>query len=164
MAAPQRILVIGIPGAGKSTLAGELAEKYQLPLIRMDQLFWKNDQETIGTEALVEKMSEVVAGPRWVIDGNYSSSLGMRLERADTVIWLKVSRARSIWRVLKRYLRNHGTANPHGNPDLLDVEFIKFIWDFPKENYSQMEALLTNYQQQVRVIKATSVKEALEKM
>lgn len=164
MAQPQRILVIGIPGSGKSTLAGELADKYQLPLVRMDQLFWKNDHETISGEELLEKLKPLLKEPKWVMDGNYSSNLELRLQRADTVIWLKVSRFRSIWRVLKRYRQNRGKTNPHGNPDLLDWDFIKFIWAFPKNNYAKIEGLLDKYQHQVRVIKAGSGREVLEKL
>lgn len=36
----QRVLIVGSPGAGKSTLAKKLAARTGLPLIHLDDLYW----------------------------------------------------------------------------------------------------------------------------
>ncbi|MFI6132271.1 hypothetical protein [Micromonospora sp. NPDC051141] len=37
----RRILVVGSSGAGKSTVAGELARRLDLPLIHLDRHYWR---------------------------------------------------------------------------------------------------------------------------
>ena len=43
----ERILVIGSPGSGKSTFSRALAQRKQLPLVYLDQLFWNADRTTV---------------------------------------------------------------------------------------------------------------------
>jgi len=37
----ERVLIIGSPGAGKSTLATEVASRTGLPLVHLDQAYWR---------------------------------------------------------------------------------------------------------------------------
>lgn len=79
---------IGSPGAGKSTLAAEVARRTGLPLVHLDRLYWRAGWVESDKAEFVERVRETVAAPRWVIDGNYGGTLPIRLERADTVLWL----------------------------------------------------------------------------
>lgn len=124
-----RILIIGSPGSGKSTLA------YQLPLYHIDQIQWLNNKDIITFEELKQKLEYIVVKDEWIIDGNYSSTLSMRLKYATTVIWVKEPRVKCIYRVIKRYIYSLlKKENIGGNPKTLSFEFIKYIWDFPKNN------------------------------
>lgn len=87
-----RILIIGSPGSGKSTLAMRIQQNYKIPLYHIDNIQWLNDKETVTLEFLHAQLKEIVATPSWIIDGHYSNTLLMRLERATTVIWIKESR------------------------------------------------------------------------
>ena len=81
----QRVLVIGAGGAGKSTFAARLSRKYGLPLIHLDALYWQPGWVEPGKAEWLERVAQVVAQDRWVMDGNYGGSLDLRLPRADTI-------------------------------------------------------------------------------
>ena len=94
-----RVLVDGMMGAGKSTFARALAARTGLPVIHLDILYWKPGWVRPSDEEWRERQCALVAGSAWIIDGNYNETLPLRLERAETVVfldtpwWLCASRA-----------------------------------------------------------------------
>ena len=62
-----------------------------LPYWEMDALFWKPGWRESSDDELFAKVREVTAGPRWVLDGNYSRTLGIKWARVQLVIWLDPS-------------------------------------------------------------------------
>ena len=84
----RRVLVIGCPGAGKSTFARWLRDRTGLPLHYLDQLWHKPDRTTVTRGAFDTALDEVLAGERWIIDGNYGRTLERRLVACDTVFLL----------------------------------------------------------------------------
>lgn len=84
----KKVLIIGCPGGGKSSFARELHRRISLPLCHLDMLFWNADKTTVSRETLCERVREVLRGDEWIIDGNYSATLPMRLEACDTVFFL----------------------------------------------------------------------------
>lgn len=159
----QRILVLGSPGSGKSTLTKKIAEKRQLSIISLDGLFWLDDENTITIEELKTKLVPLLAQERWIMDGNFASILPLRLERSDLVIYLQVPRLIAMYRVIKRYLRYHGKANPSGNPDRLDMEFLRYIWDFPKTQAKLVEQALATHPE-ITLIKARHSREVFQQL
>lgn len=51
----KRIMVIGSPGAGKSTFTRKLQPKINLPIVYLDRLFWKADKTTASPEEFTQK-------------------------------------------------------------------------------------------------------------
>lgn len=130
----ERILVIGCCGAGKSTLATELAERTGLPLVHLDKLYWRPNWQPVTAEEFDARLAEVLTGEKWILDGNFNRTLETRLERCDTVIWLDFPRYLCVWGVLSRVLRNYGKTRPDmgdGCPERLDPAFLKYVWQFP---------------------------------
>ena len=84
----RRVVVTGIAGSGKSTLSLELAAKTGLPVVNLDVHFWKPGWVAPSETEWREKQSGVLAGNAWIAEGNYHETLDLRLERADTVVFL----------------------------------------------------------------------------
>lgn len=144
----QRILIIGCSGAGKSTLARKLGEKTGLPILHLDALFWKPGWVESERREFDAKVLAELEKPAWIIDGNYARTLPMRLEKCDTVIYLDFPALLCIFGVLKRVITTLGTVRPdmpEGCPERFDWEFLKWVWNFNRNNrektYAQLEKL-----------------------
>ncbi len=133
----ERILIIGCSCAGKSTLARALSEQLALPVIHLDQLWWKSGWEHVTREEFDKKLEAVLEESRWIIDGNYSRTIDKRLPKCDTIIYLDFSRWACLWGMMQRVLGSYGRVRPDmapGCPERIDWEFIKFVWNFSKNN------------------------------
>ena len=141
----ERIMIIGCGGAGKSTLARQLGAKLNLPVVHLDKLFWRPGWEQISREEFDRHHREALAQEKWIIDGNYDRTMGERAKYCDTIIYLDFSRAACLMGVAKRVLTSYGRVRPdmaEGCPERFDLEFIKWIWDFNKNNREKTYRLL----------------------
>jgi energy-coupling factor transporter ATP-binding protein EcfA2 len=100
----QRILVLGRTGAGKTTLARELAAAVDVPHVELDALYFGPNFSTASLPMLRDRTSAALAGDRWVADGNKRAVRDLIWPRADTVIWLDYPLVVSLWRLGKRAL------------------------------------------------------------
>lgn len=143
-----RVLVIGSPGAGKSTLAAQLAAALGLPLVHLDQLFWSAGWEMRTEGEFAGLVREAIGRERWVIDGNYASNLRERMARADTVIYLDPPTRLCLWRVLKRIASGYGKVRPDmaaGCPERFDFEFLRYVASFRSKVRPLVEAILREF-------------------
>ena len=98
----KRILVIGCPGAGKTYFSKKLGKVLSLPVIHMDNLYWREDKSTVSREELIEKLLPYLKQDEWIIDGNYHHTLEVRLPYATDVFMLDMSRKECIQGILER--------------------------------------------------------------
>lgn len=127
----QRVMIIGQPGSGKSTLACKMAALTYLPVEHMDHIHWESgwiERDRAAKTALIE---QEIAHPRWIFEGNHSTTMEARLARADTLIWLDLPLLLRFWRVAKRSLTWLGRQRadlPPGCPEQISAEFFGYIW------------------------------------
>lgn len=84
----KRVLVIGSPGAGKSTFARALRDITGLPLYYLDMINHRPDGTNVPREEFDSQLSVILEKDRWIIDGNYQRTLRVRLKRCDSVFLL----------------------------------------------------------------------------
>jgi len=100
-----RIVVIGVTGSGKTTLAGQLSHRLDLPHIELDALHWEENWTPVPKNRFRQKVQAALAGEYWVVDGNYSKVRDLIWPRAQTLIWLDYSLSFILWRQISRGLR-----------------------------------------------------------
>ena len=123
-----KIIVIGCPGSGKSRLSRKLRCKLEIPLWHLDMLYWNSDRTTVEKKAFLERLSAVLEKDKWIVDGNYMSTMEQRLEKCDTVIFLDFSVDDCILGVKERM------GKPRDDMPWIEIEedreFIEFIKSF----------------------------------
>lgn len=132
----QRIALIGSGGSGKSTLARKLGSKLNIEVYHLDALFWKPNWQPTPKEEQKRIQMNLVEKEEWVIDGNYNGTMDIRLNAADTVIFLDFNRMLCTYRVLKRIIQYRDGKRPDmakGLKERFDFNFVKWVWNYPKK-------------------------------
>lgn len=143
----KRILIIGSSGAGKSTLAKQLAMRTKLPLIHLDQLYWQPGWQKTERDVFREKLLNELQKDCWIIDGNFDSTLELRSQYAELVIFLNYPTMISFSRAIKRSIIHKGKTREDmaiGCPEKFDWEFAKWIWRYNVDVLPKVLKFLTN--------------------
>ena len=141
----ERIIIIGCGGAGKSTLARKLGEVLDLPVVHLDKLFWKPGWVETSHEEFDALLAQELAKDQWIMDGNFNRTMPERMKRCDTIIYLDFSRCACLLGVLKRVITTYGKVRPdmgEGCPERIDLEFLKWVWNFNKNKRESYYKLL----------------------
>lgn len=147
-----RVLVIGPCGAGKSTLATILARKLALPVFHMDQLNWRPGWVESSKDEIRERLGNIVATDRWLIDGTYGGTLTERLVRADTVVYLDYPIRLCVTRLLRRIWTYRGKTRPDMTedcPERFDLGFLFYLMRWNSGPRLRMEAKLTGHEDKI---------------
>lgn len=132
----RRVLVIGSAGAGKSNFAARLAARTRLPLVHLDALYWRPGWTEPPRDEWDATLERLLAGERWILDGNYGRTLERRLAACDTAVFLDLPRTVCLRRAVWRRIRFHGRSRPdmrEGCPERLTWAFVRWIWRYPRE-------------------------------
>lgn len=125
----QRIAIIGMSCAGKSTLARQLSERLAARHIHLDELHWGPNWTARSAEEFLTSVERAVAAEVWVADGNYRAVRHVVLQRATTVIWLNLPLStllpRAFYRTFKRLATRERLFNDNREPLL---GFLKSYW------------------------------------
>lgn len=151
----RKILVIGSGGAGKSTFAKRLGTRLKIKVIHLDALYWKPGWVETPKAEWLKRVEELLKEGSWIMDGNYSGTLDARLESSDTVIFLDLPRSVCLWRVVKRWLQYRNRSRPDMAdecPEQLNLEFIRWVWDYPQRTRPKVLERLKGASQSKRVI------------
>jgi adenylate kinase family enzyme len=141
----KRVLVIGPGGAGKSTFAQRLGQLLNIEVKHLDSFYWKAGWTEPSKEDWVKTVTELASAASWIMDGNFGGTLELRLKHCDTIIFLDMPRFLCLWRITKRRLRYHNRSRPdmaEGCSEKLDLEFIKWVWNYSRRSRPKVVKLL----------------------
>ena len=139
----QKAIIIGCPGAGKSTFARKLSDKMHLPLYYLDMLWHKPDRTTVDRNIFDEKLKEIVLKEKWIIDGNYGRTLEMRFKECDTVFFLDLPTNVCLAGVEGR-IGSEREDMPWQEEEL-SAEFRNFIINFSRDEIPEINEMLRKY-------------------
>ncbi len=140
----KKVIIIGCPGSGKSIFGRKLNKVTKLPLYHLDMLYWNEDGTTVEKEVFLERLRMVMAKPEWIIDGNYASSMEMRVKECDTIFFLDYPTEVCLAGVESRKGKPRSDMPWVENEDT-DEAFIAFINSYNKESRPEVIKLLGKY-------------------
>jgi adenylate kinase family enzyme len=97
-----RILVYGVTGSGKTTLAARISEATGIPWHSVDDLAWEPGWIAVSTEEQQRRIAAICASDRWILDTAYGKWLPIALARADLIVALDYPRLLSLSRLVRR--------------------------------------------------------------
>jgi adenylate kinase family enzyme len=151
----KRIAIIGCGGSGKTTIGRQLAELINAPITHLDAVYYDDDWSTMDPDKFAAFQEDLVAAKKWVIDGNYASTLPIRLKRADTVIFLDLPAVTCLWGVAqRRWKYRGGQHDTTGVYDRITWSFITYVWGYRRTMAPRVRALIADHAQHadVRII------------
>lgn len=154
----EKVIIIGCSGSGKSTFARKLRDITGLPLYYLDMLWHKADKTTVTREEFDEKLKEILAKDKWIIDGNYSRTLELRMQSCDTVFLMDFPLEVCLAGVESRI----GTKREDMPwiEEEFNKDFKQWIVDFSRERLPQIYELIEKYKHDKDIIIFKSREEA----
>jgi adenylate kinase family enzyme len=154
----RRVLVVGCPGAGKTTLATKLSAVTGLPPVHLDVHYWLPGWKPPATEQWRARVAELAGSASWVMDGNFFGTLGLRMPRAETLAWLDLPRSVCLRRVLMRAVRDHGRDRPDlpaGCREQLSFGFLAEVWRFSNSEAPELRDAIAAHGNHLKVHRLT---------
>jgi adenylate kinase family enzyme len=141
--AMKKIIVIGCPGSGKSTFSRALHDITGLPLIHLDMLYWNADKTTVEKTVFRARLSQALSQNEWIIDGNYASTMELRMQVCDTIIFLDYPTEVCLEGVRNR--RGKVRSDMPWIETEEDAEFMDLIRNFRQTQRPKVTELLEKY-------------------
>ena len=146
---PQRVLVAGTSGSGKTTWGSRIARQLGIPHVEIDALY--HGPNWTPRESFMDDVSALVAEDKWVTEWQYSSARAVLAARADLLVWLDLPVAtvmrQVIVRTLRRRLRREVLWNGNREPALWTVctdpdHIIRWAWKTRRRSAERIAALV----------------------
>ena len=139
----KKVIVIGYPGSGKSTVSRALHNKTGIPLYHLDMMYWNADKTTVEKSVFLERLSVVLEKDEWIIDGNYGSTMELRMAACDTVFFLDYPLDVCLNGIKER--RGKPRSDMPWIETEEDAEFIEFIKSYSEQQKPKVLELLEKY-------------------
>lgn len=144
----KKILVIGSPGSGKSTFSKQLSNIINYPLLHIDRIFHIDNDNQITKDELRTKIEYFMKNNDYfIIDGNYSGTLEMRLAYADTIFYFDLEPAICLANVINRCKSGEirDDIAPGFDNSIIDPEFIEYVKNFNERQKPRNDLILDKF-------------------
>jgi len=151
----KRVLVIGAGGAGKSTFANQLGKLLNIEVKHLDRFYWKAGWQEPAKDEWVKTVTELARADSWIMDGNYSGTLSLRIQYCDTIVFLDLPRLLCLRRIAKRRILNRNRSRPdmaEGCNEKLDWEFVRWVWSYSRRSRPKVVKLLREHSETKQIV------------
>ena len=139
----KKAIVIGCPGAGKTTFSEKLCRQTGLPLFYLDAIWHKPDRTHVSREEFDTRLAEIGRLDAWIIDGNYSRTLETRIRMCDTVFLFDLPVEICLDGAISRL--GKGRYDMPWIDTELNPNLKREIEEFPSKNLPAIYALIDKY-------------------
>ena len=141
-----RIAIVGCGGSGKSWLARSLGGLLGVTPVHLDGLYYDQNWKPLDQEQFAALQHGLVGAPRWIIDGNYASSLPIRLQAADTVIFLDLPAWTCLCGIARRRMRYGGGQHKDiGVYDRITRDVVRYILGYRRRMAPRVRKLIADH-------------------
>ena len=119
-------------------------------MFHLDAIWHKPDKTHIPREEFDERIQEIFSLPEWIIDGNYSRTIEVRLKECDTVFLFDLPVELCIQGATERI--GKGRYDLPWLETELDHEFESFIREFPATTLPKIYDLIEKYKKEKELV------------
>lgn len=142
----RKSMICGCGGSGKSALSSKLDDHFGLPVTLLDMEYYDEQWNALDDETFAQRQRELVADDDWIIDGNYSGTMSIRLTAADTVIFLDIHPLICLFGILQRRFQHRGDDElSRHRRGRITWGFVKYILGFRKTMCPRVEGLISEH-------------------
>jgi len=141
----KKVAIVGCGGSGKSHVARALGDVLDAPVTHLDAAFYDDEWNELPMEKFTAVQRDLVAREKWVIDGNYNSTLQIRLEACDTVVLMDVSTLAALWGVSSRQLRHGAGHKGNGVHNRIHWGVIKYVATYRRKMRPRVMAKIDRF-------------------
>ena len=123
----KKVAIIGCGGSGKSHVSRQLGSALNAKVTHLDEVYYDDEWNPLPSEKFEALQRELVSGSAWVIDGNYNSTLQIRLEACDTAVFLDLPTWQCLWGIFSRQIRHGAGQQAGGIYNRLTWNFVKYV-------------------------------------
>lgn len=164
MVRKMKIDIIGSVASGKTTLAKNIALKYQVPYFEKDNIVWKRTTDGDKMRAPEERdalFKEIIDGDNWIVEGSPRKSLKESFECCEYIIVLDERTMIRIIRVFKRWIRQKLGKEKYNSKPTFKFLYNNIKWVFEFNGIkSELFDELSEYDEKCKIF--THSKDALK--
>ena len=155
-----RISIIGYSSSGKSTLAQNLGNILNIPVLHLDKVNFLPEWKERNKEESKKIVEDFIKNNNeFIIDGNYIKFVyELRMKLSDKIIFLDFDRITCLFQAFQRYNKYKGKVRDsmtEGCYEKLDWDFIKWILfdGRNEERINRYNKIIEEYKDKIIILK-----------
>ena len=125
--------IIGSVASGKTTLARELSQAYQVPFYEKDNIVWErtvSGDKKRDEEERNKMFQEIITGKNWIVEGSPRKILRESFAVCDYIILLDVPLHIRVARMIRRWFRQRAGKEKYNSKPTVKFLYYNFLWVF----------------------------------
>ena len=152
----KKVAIIGCGGSGKSHVSRHLGRTLAAEVTHLDAVYYDDEWNPLPPEKFEAVQRQLVSAPAWVIDGNYNSTLSIRLQACDTAVFLDLPTWQCLWGIFSRQA-SHGAGQKQGGVyNRLTWNFVKYVATYRRRMRPKALAQFDQHAQHATVVRLRS--------